>query len=138
MCKGIPLTNEFKIDIARLEIPVSGWTCLRTAIEESVKCFWNGRRDSVLMDGVKWIRCRNVMNAPCFGTDATSRKWSHTFVDVRRVCLLARLGALLLVTGRGGLLASFLLLGRSLGCGGLGGGLLLCCGFGRHFGCGLK
>jgi hypothetical protein len=25
------LTNEFRIDIARLEIPVSGWTCLSTA-----------------------------------------------------------------------------------------------------------
>lgn len=28
---GIPLTKEFRIDMARLEIPVSGWTCLRTA-----------------------------------------------------------------------------------------------------------
>lgn len=27
----IPLTKEFKMDMARLEIPVSGWTCLRTA-----------------------------------------------------------------------------------------------------------
>jgi len=26
----ISLTNEFRIDMARLEIPVSGWTCLRT------------------------------------------------------------------------------------------------------------
>jgi len=26
----ISLTKEFRIDIARLEIPVSGWTCLRT------------------------------------------------------------------------------------------------------------
>jgi hypothetical protein len=26
----VPLTNEFKMDMARLEIPVSGWTCLRT------------------------------------------------------------------------------------------------------------
>jgi hypothetical protein len=25
-----PLTKEFRIDMARLEIPVSGWTCLRT------------------------------------------------------------------------------------------------------------
>jgi hypothetical protein len=24
------LTNEFRMDMARLEIPVSGWTCLRT------------------------------------------------------------------------------------------------------------
>jgi len=71
--------------------------------------------------------------AKCFENDATSKKWIRTFVDVRRVCLLARLRTLLLVTGRGGLLASFLLLGGGLGCGGLGGGLLLCCGFGRHF-----
>jgi hypothetical protein len=26
----IPLTNELRMDIARLEIPVSGWTCFRT------------------------------------------------------------------------------------------------------------
>ena len=26
----VPLTNEFKIDMARLEIPVSGWTCFST------------------------------------------------------------------------------------------------------------
>jgi hypothetical protein len=31
----IPLTNEFKMDMARLEIPVSGWTCLRTAKDAS-------------------------------------------------------------------------------------------------------
>jgi hypothetical protein len=29
-CDDIPLTNEFRMDMARLEIPVSGWTCLRT------------------------------------------------------------------------------------------------------------
>jgi hypothetical protein len=28
--EGLPLTNEFRMDMARLEIPVSGWTCLRT------------------------------------------------------------------------------------------------------------
>jgi hypothetical protein len=26
----LPLTKEFRMDMARLEIPVSGWTCLRT------------------------------------------------------------------------------------------------------------
>lgn len=55
-------------------------------------------------------------------------------VDVGRVRLLARLGALLLVARRGGLLASILLL-RRLGRGGrgLGGGLLVC-GLRGHFG----
>jgi hypothetical protein len=55
-------------------------------------------------------------------------------VDVGGVGLLAGLGPLLLITGRGGLLASILLL-RSLGSsgGGLGGGLLVG-GLGRHFG----
>ena len=28
--ESIPLTKEFRIDMARLEIPVSGWTCLST------------------------------------------------------------------------------------------------------------
>lgn len=65
--------------------------------------------------------------------DATARKWIRTFVDVGRVGLLASLGSLLLVTSRGGLLAGFLLLGGGLGGRCLGGGLLLCCGFGRHF-----
>jgi len=57
-----------------------------------------------------------------------------TLVDVGGVGLLPGLGALLLVTrGRGGLLASLLLLGGSLASRGLaaGGGSLL--GFGRHF-----
>jgi len=26
----IPLTNELRMDMARFEIPVSGWTCFRT------------------------------------------------------------------------------------------------------------
>lgn len=26
-----PLTKELRMDMARLEIPVSGWTCFRTA-----------------------------------------------------------------------------------------------------------
>ena len=26
----LPLTKEFRMDMARFEIPVSGWTCLRT------------------------------------------------------------------------------------------------------------
>jgi hypothetical protein len=53
-------------------------------------------------------------------------------VDVRRVSLLASLGALLLLASGGGLLAGILLLG-SLGSGsrGLGGGLLVS-GLGRH------
>ena len=34
----IPLTKEFRIDMARLEIPVSGWTCLRTRGDVSVRC----------------------------------------------------------------------------------------------------
>ena len=29
----IPLTKEFRMDIALLEIPVSGWTCFKTRIE---------------------------------------------------------------------------------------------------------
>jgi hypothetical protein len=56
-----------------------------------------------------------------------------TFVDVGGVGLLARLGALLLVTRGSGLLAGLLLLGGGLGSGSLGGGLLLSGGFGRHF-----
>ncbi len=33
MCFNIPLTNELRIDMARFDIPVSGWTCLRTETE---------------------------------------------------------------------------------------------------------
>lgn len=57
-----------------------------------------------------------------------------TLVDVRRVRLLARLGALLLVTAGGSLLAGILLLrGLRRRGGSLGGGLLVG-GLGRHFG----
>jgi len=126
--------------MARLEIPVSGWTCLRTAIEKLVKCLgWKTRLD---VDGRRWsglgavLRC--CRRAKWFGEDATWMNWIRTFVDVGRVGLLAGLGALLLVTSRGGLLSSLLLLSGGLGGRCLGGGLLLCCGFGRHFGCGWK
>jgi hypothetical protein len=56
-----------------------------------------------------------------------------TLVDVGAVCLLAGLGALLLLARGSGLLAGILLL-RSLagGSGSLGGGLLVS-GLGRHF-----
>ncbi len=57
----------------------------------------------------------------------------RTLVDVRAVGLLARLGALLLVAGRGGLLAGILLLGSLAGGGGSLGGGLLVCGLGGHF-----
>ena len=30
VARGLPLTKELRMLIARLEIPVSGWTCLRT------------------------------------------------------------------------------------------------------------
>ena len=56
-----------------------------------------------------------------------------TFVDVGGVGLLARLGALLLVTRGSGLLAGLLLLGGGLGSGSLGGGLLLSSCFWCHF-----
>ena len=105
------------MDMARVEIPVSGWTCLRTG---------NG----VSMDASHfphWV-------GPCFQ--------ELTLVNVRRVGLLAGLAALLLVASGsgGGLLASLLLLSRGLAAnGGLatGGGLLLS-GLWGHFECGLK
>ena len=33
---NIPLTNEFRMDMARFEIPVSGWTCFKTIRDASV------------------------------------------------------------------------------------------------------
>lgn len=32
----LPLTKEFKMDMARFEIPVSGWTCFNTSKGASV------------------------------------------------------------------------------------------------------
>ena len=34
--EDLPLTKEFRMDMARFEIPVSGWTCLRTGNDASV------------------------------------------------------------------------------------------------------
>ena len=90
------LTNEFKMAMALFEIPVSGWTCLRTIIAGALA---------------------NAMIA---------RSSQHTLVDVTGVRLLADLSPLLLLAvctrgccgGLGGLLCS-LVCGL---CGCLGGG----------------
>lgn len=91
--------------MARLEIPVSGWTCLRT----------------------KTQLARRVQ------TRSGNTGKGRTLVDVRAVSLLAGLGALLLVARSSSLLAGILLLGSLGGSdGGLGGGLLVG-GLGGHF-----
>ena len=106
----LPLTNEFRIDMARLEIPVSGWTCFRTG------------KQVMLAQKSRWRKSES----------AEREREKHTLVDVGGVGLLARLGALLLLASGGGLLAGILLLGSLGGSGGgLGGGLLV--GLGRHF-----
>ena len=77
---SIPLTNEFKMDIARLEIPVSGWTCLST---------------------------KNFVSFPPKIMEISTPY--HTLVNVRGVSLLSSLGPFLFFTTRGSsLLASFL------------------------------
>ena len=92
------------MDMARFEIPVSGWTCFRTETGD-----------------VSTSPSENRHRAP-----------TRTLVDVGRVGLLSRLGALLLLAGGGGLLAGILLLGSlGRGRGGLRGGLLV--GLGGHF-----
>lgn len=59
LCKSPPFTKEFKIDIARFEIPVSGWTCLRTKqnmlIENKVRK--NRRCTFVDVRGVGFFSC---------------------------------------------------------------------------------
>lgn len=45
---GLPLTKEFRMDMARLEMPVSGWTCLST-IEDTLEVF--RRYDEMQMNG---------------------------------------------------------------------------------------
>jgi hypothetical protein len=120
------LTKELRMLMARLEIPVSGWTCLRTGKRVSTFC-------SIQLEGADGV-----------GDEAEAANRAHdaqmlmadklTLVDVGGVGLLPGLGALLLVTGgSGGLLASLFLLSGGLSSGGLaaGGGSLLC--FGRHF-----
>ena len=90
--------------MARLEMPVSGCTCLSTG---------KGSQRRVAR----------------FGKRAGSGGWRRTLVDVGAVRLLAGLGALLLVARGGRLLCGIPLLGSLAdGSRGLGGGL------GRHFG----
>lgn len=128
------LTNEFRMDMARFEIPVSGWTCLRT-----VATRWVSMLSWVRGHGSR-VGSERAAPPPTDATRCGARKNAFflgmqlTLVDVGGVSLLAGLGALLLVTRSGGLLAGILLL-RSLGGsgGGLGGGLLVG-GLGRHFG----
>lgn len=110
---SLPLTKEFRMDMARLEIPVSGWTCLRTV-------------DSTL-DGL--IMGRNIK-------EQDAKECANcTFVDVRGVSLLSGLGPLLLIARwRRRLLSGLLLLRGCLSSWGLAtsAGLLLG-SFGRHF-----
>jgi hypothetical protein len=115
------LTKELRMLMARLEIPVSGWTCLRTREDASANFAQWGQMKRLSAKG----GCRAIARS----------RGKLTLVDVGRVGLLPGLGALLLLAGgRGGLLASLLLLnGGSLSSRGLaaGGGSLL--GLGRHF-----
>jgi hypothetical protein len=70
MRSKISLTNEFKMAIALLEIPVSGWTCFNT---ENKLCKSND--------------------------DHTDRVTSRrTLVNIRRVCFLPGTLSLLLIT----------------------------------------
>lgn len=39
VAQNIPLTKEFRMDIARVEIPVSGWTCFRTGENNQFDAF---------------------------------------------------------------------------------------------------
>lgn len=112
-----PLTNEFRIDMARFEIPVSGWTCLRTNFLSSVLAL---QRDHI----------RSVDMANCTTTV------ERTFIDVGGVSFLPSLSTLLLVTGRSCcLLACLFLFSRCLSGWGLAAsGWLLLGSFGRHFG----
>lgn len=106
------------MDMARLEMPVSGWTCLRTM------------SNTLVGSGKLSCPARAQEQKKTGGLEM-----DNTFVDVGRVSLFSRLISLLFVAGRcRGLLASFLLLDRSLACRGLAssGGLLLG-SFGRHF-----
>lgn len=72
---NIPFTKELRIDMARLEIPVSGWTCLRT-IKRSQ---WNPKSGS--------CRCITHENAKsAFFFKQTRRDFfldrTQTFVDI--------------------------------------------------------
>ena len=102
------------MDMARVEIPVSGWTCLRTEDEKKNKSDTR--------------RVKPEKHPKQIG--------KLTLVDVGRVGLLAGLAALLLLaSGSGGLLASLLLLSRGLAANGSlagGGGLLLSSLGGSH------
>ena len=91
------LTNEFRIAIALFEIPVSGWTCLRTRKGKRLEL-----EPKVALNGSK----------------------TRTLVDVGGVCLLPGLSPLLLTVGvgRSGSLGGLLGLGlRSGFSGSLGG-----------------
>lgn len=62
----ISLTNEFRMAIALLEIPVSGWTCLRTAGVREPK---GGKSEAIAYP----YRCRTSMS-PCASSCASSSR----------------------------------------------------------------
>lgn len=102
--------------MARLEIPVSGWTCLRTATRQKRGLHPKQKAQT---------RGATAQDA---GRVHWTRRGKLTLVDVGRVRLLPGLGALLLVArGSGCLLAGLLLLSGRLAGRGLaaGGGSLL-------------
>lgn len=105
----LPLTKEFKMDMARFEIPVSGWTCFNTKTRVN---------DVRAVDENSKTPLTQPQNCRCDGAieqrqSKVGKRDIHTFVDVGRVCLLSCLVALLLVAGgRRGLFAGLFLLSR--------------------------
>ena len=54
---NIPLTKEFKIDMALFEIPVSGWTCLRTKTKRVNMLFIESPRTRLEWQEANLCRC---------------------------------------------------------------------------------
>ncbi len=75
---NIPLTKELRMDMARFEIPVSGWTCFRTKQDALVRFEqWMSDQAKFRANRPRWLkRC-------CYcKVDATTRKTNEGIIPL--------------------------------------------------------
>jgi hypothetical protein len=94
--RDIPLTKEFRMDMARLEIPVSGWTCLSTA-DDDASVRWNSTERDARITWISYLcRCSwsRSLSGSCSSSSSrpTARRLSSFQLPSSRWRVLYQLG----------------------------------------------